>query len=64
MGKSSNKHENDSYVPCMLLKVLGKSVGCAKLQRERINCILVDLFLYGESSVKISTQNGLILAEI
>ena len=44
---------------CPALKVLGKSVGllaCAKLQRERINCISVYLFLNGESSVKISTQ--------
>ena len=38
------------------LKVLGKSVACAKLQREMINCTSVYLFLYGESSVKISTQ--------
>ena len=31
-------------------------LACAKLQRERINCTSVYLFLYGESSVKISTQ--------
>ena len=31
-------------------------LACAKLQRERIDCTSVYLFLYGESSVKISTQ--------
>ena len=31
-------------------------LACAKLQREKINYTLVYLFLYGESSVKISTQ--------
>ena len=29
---------------------------CAKQQRERINCTSVYLFLYGKSSVKMSTQ--------
>ena len=37
--------------------ILGKSVGlCKTIRRERINCTSVYLFLYGESSVKISTQ--------
>ena len=40
------------------LKVLGRVLACAKLHRERINCTSVYLFLhvYGESTVKISTQ--------
>ena len=31
-------------------------LACAKLQRKRIDCTSVNLFLYGESCLKISTQ--------
>ena len=39
-----------------VMKTWVRVLACAKLQRERINCTSVYLFLYGESSVKISTQ--------
>ena len=39
-------------------------LACAKLQRERINCTLVYLFIYEESSSENFNPNGLILAEI
>ena len=38
------------------LKVLGKSVGLCKTTKRRDYCTSVYLSLYGESSVKISTQ--------
>ena len=38
------------------LKVLGKSVGLCKTTKRKDQLYIVYLFLYGESSVKISTQ--------
>ena len=48
------------------LKVLCKSIGLCKTYKEKGLSIVhqFSLFLYGESSVKISMPNGLILAEI
>ena len=39
-----------------VLKVLGKSVGLCKTTERKDDCTSVYLFLYGDSSMKISTQ--------
>ena len=43
-------YDCEEYKVILSLKVLGKIVGLCKLQRERINCTSVYLFLYGESN--------------
>ena len=46
-------NNTDAYT---VLKVLGKSVGLCKTTKRKDQLHIVNLFLYGESSVKISTQ--------
>ena len=49
----SNARQKITFIT---LKVLGKSVGLCKTTKRKDQLYISFLFLYGESSVKISTQ--------